>query len=113
MAERSIIDDPKVGNRLGCIVVLLPFLALLAVLPDAVHIWPQPWANPFLWLIGSVALWLVLRWLIDKPARQLGRWPRLIVFGLLLGISAMLAVQIIRSFYGPNGYVRFVSSHKD
>jgi len=108
MTERYIIEDPKAGNRLGCALVLLPFFAFLIVLPDAVHIWPPPWSNPLLWLIGSVALWLGLRWLIDKPIGQVGRWPRLIIYGLLLAVSATIATQIVRSFYGPNGYVQFV-----
>ena len=104
------IGDAKMGSRLGCILVLWPFFAFLIVLPDAAHIWPRPWTNPLLWLIGSVLLWLVLRWLIDKPIGGLRRWPRFIMYGLLIAASVAVAMQIIRSFYGPNGYVHFIGS---
>ena len=110
MTERSILGGSEAGNRLGCALVVLPFAAFLIVLPDAVHIWPQPWSNPLLWLIGSVAIWLVLRWLIDKPVSQVGRRQRLVIYGLLLAVSATSAAQIVRSFYEPNGYVRSVNS---
>jgi hypothetical protein len=97
MTYRGVIDEPKAGNRLGCLLVLLPMMAFFVVMPDAVHLWSKPWANPLLWLVAGLGSWLCLRWLIDKPLGTLARGTRLLTWGLLLTISLLLAAQIIRS----------------
>src|SRR5687767_13430203 len=97
MSERGVTDEPKAGNRLGCLLVFLPTVSFFIVMPDAAHVWEAPWSNPLLWLVVGIASWLALRWLIDLPVAALRKPTRFLVCGLLLTASVLLAVQILRS----------------
>jgi hypothetical protein len=97
MRELDAIDQQTAGNRLGCLLVLLPALAFFFVMPDAAHVWSSPWSNPLLWLLSVVASWFGLRWLINRPIAALQRPTRFLAWGLLLAASVALAVFILRS----------------
>lgn len=97
MSEFNVPGEQKAGNRLGCLLVLLPTLAFLIVMPDALHVWQPPWSNPMLWLLAAIAAWFGLRWLIDGPIETLRSPTRVAVWGALLGASGILAALILRS----------------
>ena len=97
MRELDAIEEQKAGNRLGCLLVLLPASAFFIVMPDAAHVWRTPWSNPLLWLLAVVVSWFGLRRVINGPIAALGRPTRLLVWGLLLVASVVIAVLILRS----------------
>jgi hypothetical protein len=97
MGELDGTDDQNAGNRLGCLLVLLPALAFFIVMPDAAHVWQPPRSNPLLWLLTATASWFGLRWLIDRPVAALRKPTRFLVWGVLLAASTILAALILRS----------------
>jgi hypothetical protein len=97
MSERGGMHDPKAANRLGCLLVLLPALALFIVMPDAIHVWQAPWSNPLLWLLACIVSWLGLRWLIERTMSALRQPARFLVCGLLLAASVLIVILILRS----------------
>lgn len=76
---------------------MLPFLAFAFVMPEAIHVWEPPLANPLLWIAVGIVLWLGLRWLIDASIKVISPTTRLLVWGIMIVASAALALLIVRS----------------
>ena len=95
MKSSDATGEGKAGNRLGCLLVTLPFLAFAFVMPDAIHVWDPPFANPLLWIAGGIVIWLGLRWLIEAAVKSLPRALRRSILGLMILCSGALAVLIL------------------
>src|SRR5690349_21454901 len=89
--------DAKAGSRVGCAAVLVPLTAYLFVMPDALHVWPTPLANPFLWLFGGIITWVALRLVIDNQLKSKSGVTRAFLCALLLFGAMASAVLIVRS----------------
>jgi hypothetical protein len=98
VSMRNHEREPSSASSLGCLLVLAPFLAFFIVWPDALHVWPKPWANLPLWIVGAVVVWLGLRLLLMRAA-TLRAWTRTILYCGLVAASAVASYLIATSVY--------------
>ncbi|HZC38038.1 MAG TPA: hypothetical protein VE221_05110, partial [Sphingomicrobium sp.] len=75
-----------------------PFLVFFVVWPDAIHVWPKPWSDLSLWIIGAILIWLGLRFLLMR-ARGMKAAARIIFYGSLIAASAAASFVIATSVY--------------